>query len=503
MRPGVQAGRTLGSVSTEARLNPPLTARLRAAAIRDDPSLALLAAGVLSAVMVGVALAMDLPAGVALLIAVCYVPLVLVNLQLGVALWVPLLFLQGIPAFNLASDAAGLLIIVAWVGNLRARREAVISVVHRHRRLLAALVGLGLWLTLSLAWADDPGLTGNDLWRWYALGVLFVVFATTFTEPATVRVVAYAFVGGAALSVVAGIFDGSLTSAVSGAARAEGGAGDPNFLAASVVAATVMALGLLAAARSAALRFLLLAAMAILVVGLVGSASRGGNLAAGVAILTALVIFKRRRAHVLAGAAVVVGIAVLSFANAPATWERVTNFDDDNGRSDLWYVAWEMGKDSPVGGVGLSNFVLHSSDYVQTPGGIDAVRNIVEKPHFAHNTYLQLFAENGIVGLVLFLVVVTGSLGACKRAADRFDLQGEDSLTTLARAVFVAAVSILAAATFLSAGLDLRLWLLLGLGPALLAIAVGADEPEAAAARPAQDRRDRWTQLVPRLDSGA
>ena len=49
-------------------------------------------------------------------------PLVLVNLRLGLALWVPLIFLQGVPALNLGSKAAGLLIVVAWIGNLRSMR---------------------------------------------------------------------------------------------------------------------------------------------------------------------------------------------------------------------------------------------------------------------------------------------------------------------------------------------------------------------------------------------
>ena len=50
--------------------------------------------------------------------ALCYLPLVLVNLPLGIALWVPTTFLTGLPGFDTASHAAGLVIALAWLGTL-------------------------------------------------------------------------------------------------------------------------------------------------------------------------------------------------------------------------------------------------------------------------------------------------------------------------------------------------------------------------------------------------
>jgi O-antigen ligase len=102
-----------------------------------------------------------------------------------------------------------------------------------------------------------------------------------------------------------------------------------------------------------------------------------------------------------------------------------------------------------------------------------AVQLIVDRPSFAHNTYLQLFAEEGIVGLALFLALVGASLRSAYSAANRFERRGQRDLSTLARAVLVATISMLAAGMFLSAALDQRLWLLLALGPALLTLAEG------------------------------
>jgi len=190
-----------------------------------------------------------------------------------------------------------------------------------------------------------------------------------------------------------------------------------------------------------------------------------------VAIVAAFVLFRGRRREVAAVAALALGVAALTFVSSPGTWERVTSYKNDNGRSDLRTVALRMGMDEPVTGVGLNNFTVRSPDYVHEPGALTYVGLIVDDPHLVHNTYLQLFAEDGVVGLALFLGIVAGCLRAAKLAADRFGARGERPLETLARAVMVATISVLVADFSLSAAADQRLWLLLALGPALLTVA--------------------------------
>lgn len=442
-----------------------------------DPAPWIAVAGLIWALLVGTALAADIRVGVALLLAPCFAVAVLIDLSLGLALWVPLAFLEGVPALNAAGKAAGLVVAVAWLGTLQSRREPAIAPLRSHRVAFGFLAGILAWLSFSLAWSDDPALGFDDLWRWYALALLFAVVVTTVTTARALRLIFAAFVAGAVISVVIGVLDGSLTTAVEGGARFQGSAGDPNILAASIIPATVLAAALLSEARSPLVRGLLFAAIALLTAGIVASGSRGGALAAGATIVAAFVLFKRRRAEVVAVATVALGIAALTFVNSPGTWERVTDFDEDNGRSDLWTVAWRMGQDEPVTGVGLNNFTVHSPDYVREPGELEAVGLIVDRPHIVHNVYLQLFAEGGIVGLALFLGLVGTCLAAAKLAADRFEAQGQRSLSTLARALIVATLGMLAAAVFLSTATDKRLWLLLALGPALLASAwKGKDE---------------------------
>jgi O-antigen ligase len=95
-----------------------------------------------------------------------------------------------------------------------------------------------------------------------------------------------------------------------------------------------------------------------------------------------------------------------------------------------------------------------------------------------HNTYLQMLAEAGVVGLGLFAAFVTGCLAAAGRAARIFRHRGRPTAEVLAQAVLVATIAMLAAAVFVSAGVDKRLWILLALGPALLALAQRTPHPE-------------------------
>ena len=439
----------------------------------ESPTTPVLAAAVIFTPLVGVALAVDLAFGLALVAVICYLGISLLSLRAAVALWLPLTFLGALPAFNLAAEAAGLLLAVLWLGQLgnRDRAAAAAAVVDRHRRLLEVLVLLLVWLALSAVWAASSDNVLGDLWHWAALALLWLVLATTLDSPRSLRLAAAAFVAGAILSVAIGVAAGSLTDPET-EGRLEGAAGDPNFLAASLVPAIVLAGALIGGVRDALLRGALVAAIPVPAAGLVMSQSRGGALAAVGTLVLALVAFRGRRRHVAGFALLAVGVAVAVFAATPAAWERITTLDPGgSGRSSLWTVAWRVTSDEPVAGVGLDNFVVVAGDYVREPGALTRVERIAEDPQYVHNLYLHVLAESGIVGLALYLVFIAGCIRAAWLAADRFAARGDRSMETLARAVFVGTCSMLISAFFLSSMVDQRMWVLFALGPALLAAA--------------------------------
>lgn len=434
---------------------------------------AIVAAALSAALVVGVLLAHKVTLGVGLLIGALYAPLVMVDLPLGLALWISLVFVEHLPAVGIGPNAAGVLVALAWLGTLRARRAVVGELLRRHRGLFAGLALLVVWATLSLAWARDPAVSVRELWPLHVAGLIVLVVSTTVCSARQVRLLMAAFVAGAVLSVVVGLVDRSLHgAALDGATRLQGGAGDPNFLAAALVPAIVLAAALGAGVRSAHGRLAIGVAIAVLAAGFAATASRGGLVAAVVTGLAAIALYRGRRLQVALFVVAGLCLAGASFAASPAAWQRVTSFDaKGNGRADLWQVAWRMSGDHPLAGVGLNNFRARSSEYVRRPGALEFVDLVSERPRVAHNTYLQLLAETGAIGLALFVLVVGACLRAGWRACRRFERAGEHALAALARASVLAATGVLTAAVFLSDAADKRLWLLLGLGPALLGIA--------------------------------
>ena len=76
--------------------------------------------------------------------------------------------------------------------------------------------------------------------------------------------------------------------------------------------------------------------------------------------------------------------------------------------------------------------------------------------------------------MALFFAIIGFSLLCILRAARIFERLGEAPMELMSRALLVALCGVLAADFFISEEFSKQLWLLLGLGPALLAIAASS-----------------------------
>ena len=279
-----------------------------------------------------------------------------------------------------------------------------------------------------------------------------MIVATTPRTRSTYGSVVAAFVLGGVLSVIAGFVvngistGGSAASLASeGDSRFGGGSGDPNFLGAGLVPAIVLAGALMRQVRDPMARWMLAVAMLVLSIGLAASQSRGGLIAAVVALLAALVLY-RRKLPILA----FLGLAVAFLGPVrrdPQTWERIMTFDDGgSGRQDLWEVGWRIFEE--LVNVGLNNFRKELFDMCASQA-LERVDLVAERPRIVHNVYLQLLVETGVVGLALFMIVVLGCLRSMWVAGRRFDSAGDTALGDSSRSVFVATLATLAASFFL------------------------------------------------------
>jgi O-antigen ligase len=189
----------------------------------------------------------------------------------------------------------------------------------------------------------------------------------------------------------------------------------PNQLAAFLVLTLPLALGAAVDGRSRGIRGMSVpaAAFAIGSVALVLTGSLGGWVAAAVAATAfAALALTRRRGR---GAAVLVGAAaaaaVLALALFTPLLQRAAEKSHSlHVRRAYWTGAARLIAERPVAGVGLGNFEDH---YPRVKGEVQQEVKLV------HNDYLQVLAETGVIGFLVFgALIALGLRRACAAEAE-------------------------------------------------------------------------------------
>lgn len=432
------------------------------------------------AAVVGLVAGVEPKLAVPAVLALCFVAIALADLTKGLALFVVISFLDVLPSSPTLSlpKAFGVLLLLSWLARVTVGRGASKSLLGAHPALCAALVAFCAWALMSVGWAESPGAAAQSVTRYAPNALLFVIVYAAIRERSDLRLVLGAFVVGAVAATAYG-FAAPGSPATTG--RLSGAVGDPNELAAALVAAACLAGGLWRVSRRGSpARVILVGAAAICVAGIFLSLSRGGLVALVVAWLAA-VSFGGRWRPALAAVGLVAVLAGVGyfFALAPsAARDRVTMENGGTGRVDIYTVGWRMFEAHPVLGIGSGNFQISSVHYLLRPGPIMHSEFILDTPKEAHNIYLQLLAELGIPGLALLLVILVGSLRTVVQATRRFAAAGDVGMEFVSRAIFAALVGVLVADFFIPEQYSKQLWFLLALGPALLAVARHANPQE-------------------------
>jgi putative inorganic carbon (hco3(-)) transporter len=412
---------------------------------------------------------------VALLAGAALAGVVLVSLPVGACVFVIVAHLEALPRLAGTVSLAkvtGLLLVASWLVAMFIRPRERARLTARGPLQAALLAWFMVWLAATLLWAGDVGAGFSDLPR-YALNLaLFPIIAAAMREPRH----AVAFVGAMAVGAFISAAYGLVFRVETTDDARLGGAGlNPNLLGSVLIFGTILS-ATLALNRSLTAGPRLLAGLncAFCAYSLLMTLSRGALIGTMVALVTAVVMAGRgRRAKLALGAVAAAACIVVYFAAfAPATArERVTNAGDGSGRVDIWQIGWRMFEDRPFQGVGVGNFRTSSVDYLLQPGVIRRSEIIVDDQKVAHNIYVQLLAETGVVGLVLFAGIAAFALSCALLAARTFEQRGDRGMGALTRGVLAGLMGVLAASFFSSAIFLKPLWLILALCPALLTLA--------------------------------
>jgi O-antigen ligase len=424
--------------------------------------------GALLAPVLGAAAVVSPLAALAGTAALLFVVLAFYDLAAGVALFASFTFLETLPAG--ADGGLGIVKVGGFVLVLAAVRRSGTPFLLRELPGVAFVATfLAGWALASSLWARDAGhAAGEGLRLLLDVLLIFVVFAAV-QRARDARLVVWGYLAGGIAAALLGL----ATPSEDFGSRLAGGLGEPNFLAATLIPAFVFSVFALGWTSRAAHRWLAAGCALVFLLAILLTQSRGGLVALAVTFAVALLFAGpvRRYWLGLAALAVPVGLAYYVALASPEALQRVLNPGGGTGRADLWSVASDVASDHPVLGVGAGNFPLVAPEYSTAPINLPSAHLVVDTPKVAHNTYLGVLADLGLVGLIAFVAVVLGALLLARRSALAFARLGQIELELLSRAVFVGLVGMLAAFVFLSGEYEKQLWLLLGLAVALHGLA--------------------------------
>jgi O-antigen ligase len=190
---------------------------------------------------------------------------------------------------------------------------------------------------------------------------------------------------------------------------------DANDLATLLVTATPLGFYFIHAGRGLRTRLLGAVALTIMTVAFVRTGSRGGFIAL---IAVALFIVARYSAIPLGKrvlvtavvAAIVLGTASTQYWEQMGTIVSDTDYNrtDESGRMQIWSRGIGYMLENPLFGVGPNNF--QTAEGTLSPYAERQQFGVGVRWNAAHNSYIQVGAELGVVGLALFVAVIVSAL---------------------------------------------------------------------------------------------
>lgn len=380
---------------------------------------------------------------------------------------------------------------IAWTEPRRARARLANPVT-------VLLVGYTLLLISSSTWAHDAQLA-DEAWldNLKATGI-YVLLVALLTSVALLRLAAWTVVLSASVPAALGTYQviaGDFASEFGGLARIKdaqiyadvfepriaGPLGDPNFFAQILLLALPLGVMLAKNTRSPAKRLLAWGASSLIVAATVLTYSRGAALAFVLVALLLLLALDVDRRALAAGA---IGLALLGAAFLPADFTRrlatieqllpgsteVLEPDSSFAKRRLvTTVAWMMFVDHPAVGVGAGNYAAHFDDYADE---MDSASRQYQDPgedvrQYAHNLALEIGAETGVAGLVLFAAIVAACCVALLQGRALLRAAGDHATADLATALLIGLAAYMTCGLFLHLAFPRQLWMAFGFAAAL------------------------------------
>ncbi|WP_250654729.1 O-antigen ligase family protein [Alkalimarinus coralli] len=267
--------------------------------------------------------------------------------------------------------------------------------------------------------------------------------------------------------------------------RTSGFLEDPNFFALLAVVSTPLAVYLLQTEKNILVRLLVAVCLVVLIVASVKTFSRSAFLVLLVTLIAGcfhyrhLFVYLKKPKYwgfliLLAamGLPVLVSVVPAEYVDRIASLVNIgegtqTTQDRSLGRRTSYiFVGMKALKENPVLGSGPGTFPIN---YSKTPFASafsldDGKPNIYRR---AHNTYLEVLSETGIVGFSLFVGIVVWGMFNFRYAQNRFKQLGDNGNYQLVSHFLLAFVALSLFLLFLSSPNHKYLWFFLAISQAL------------------------------------
>jgi putative inorganic carbon (hco3(-)) transporter len=183
--------------------------------------------------------------------------------------------------------------------------------------------------------------------------------------------------------------------------------GDGNDFAWSLNLTFPLALLLATTTKKILFKYLYFTSAAAIIVGIVGTQSRGATIALAVGLLYYLIFISTKKlAGILLLALIVLGVMLFSPSGYFDRMGTISSYEEDTsamGRIKAWNTAIEMAVDHPILGVGAGSFNSAYGRIYRKPS--DPVRWIS-----THSIYFKVLAEYGFTGILIFLLIIWHSI---------------------------------------------------------------------------------------------
>lgn len=374
-------------------------------------------------------------------------------------------------------------LMVAYMGGVILVRYILFKDEYRGWVFPAILLGLYATLgSLSLVYASNYVLANETLIAYLKDALIGIVIVLLAQRPSSLKIAVWAIMTAglfmATISVFqqfTGTFDNwylgfaQISSNTTYGNRLSGPIGDPNYFAQIILVLLPIAIDRVWNEKSIFLKILAGWIFITALLTVIFTYSRGGFLALVVAFFIMAVLRPPRLSFVLLGLVVL----TFTFQFVPVNYkERISStfniFPNSRtggyvdasvqGRTSENQVAWNMFRDNPILGVGVGNYNTYYQTYSRKLG-LDS--RLTDRS--AHNLYLEVAAERGALGLIVFGSIIILTLRQAFGTGKKFKQLGFKDFADLADVLGISFIAYLITAIFLHDAYPRFFWVLVGI----------------------------------------